>query len=146
MTRGPLGSAGLPLLAAWMWAAAVVPARAQPDLERVRTAKTLFFDRKYAQARQAWEAVRAAKGPDAEAAAYWVARCSENLGEHDRALKEYDAFVALGPKDRTLVDEARKERSTYRLILRSLASCKRRKFRRRNFSVTSLLKSKASLS
>jgi tetratricopeptide (TPR) repeat protein len=111
MTRGPLRSAGLLLLAAWMWAGAVVPARAQPEVERVRTtAKTLFFDRKYAEARQAWEAVRAAKGPDAEAAAYWVARCSENLGERDRALKEYDAFLALGPKDRALTDEARTSR------------------------------------
>jgi len=109
MIRGPLGCVGLVLLAASAWAAAS-PAPAKPDVERVRTAKTLFFDRKYAQARQAWEAVRAAKGPDAEAAAYWVARCSENLGEHDRALKEYDAFVALGPKDRTLVDEARTSR------------------------------------
>jgi len=92
-------------LAASTWAAGASPAPAHPDVERVRTAKTLFFDRKYAEARQAWEAVRAAKGPDAETAAYWVARCSENLGESDRALKEYDAFLALGPKDRALVDE-----------------------------------------
>jgi len=111
MTRGPLGSAGLLLLAAWMWAAGALPPRAQPDVEHVRTtAKTLFFDRKYAEARQAWEAVRAAKGPDAEAAAYWVARCSENLGENDRALKEFDAFLALRPSDRTLTEEARTSR------------------------------------
>jgi len=98
------------LLAAWTWAAGALPARAQPEVERVRTAKTLFFDRKYAEARQAWEAVRAARGPDAGTAAYWVARCSENLGENDRALKEYDAFLALRPKDRTLVAEARTSR------------------------------------
>ena len=33
------------------------PSWAQADAERLRTAKTLFFDRKYAEARQAWEAV-----------------------------------------------------------------------------------------
>ncbi|HEV7499519.1 MAG TPA: hypothetical protein VGQ33_05915 [Vicinamibacteria bacterium] len=87
------------------------PVWAQADAERLRTAKTLFFDRKYAEARQAWEAVRAAaKGVEAEAPAYWVARCSENLGESERALKEYDAFLALRPKDRALVDEARTSR------------------------------------
>jgi hypothetical protein len=87
------------------------PVWAQADAERLRTAKTLFFDRKYAEARQAWEAVRAAaKGAEAEAPAYWVARCSENLGESERALKEYDAFLALRPKDRALVDEARTSR------------------------------------
>jgi hypothetical protein len=93
-----------------MWSAGGVPARAQPDAEHVRTAKTLFFDRKYAEARQAWEAVRAARGPDAGTAAYWVARCSENLGENDRALKEYDAFLARAPRDRALVEEARTSR------------------------------------
>jgi hypothetical protein len=88
-----------------------VPVWAQADAERLSTAKTLFFDRKYAEARQAWEAVRAsAKGVDAEAPTYWVARCSENLGESERALKEYDAFLALRPKDRALVDEARTSR------------------------------------
>jgi hypothetical protein len=87
------------------------PAWAQADAERLRTAKTLFFDRKLAEARLAWEAVRAAAmGVDADAAAYWVARCSENLGESERALKEYDAFLALRPKDRALVDEARTSR------------------------------------
>jgi tetratricopeptide (TPR) repeat protein len=93
-----------------MWAAGARTASAPPDVERVRTAKTLFFDRKYAEARQAWEVVRAARGPDAEAAAYWVARCSENLGENDRALKEYDAFLALSPRDRALTEEARTSR------------------------------------
>ena len=81
------------------------PALAQPAADRVR-AKTLFFDRKYAEARTAWEAVRAARGADAEAAAYWIARCSEGLGEHERALGEYTAFLALHPKDRTLAEEA----------------------------------------
>ena len=112
MTRVSLrgGSAGVLL----MTALSVLGPRtrwAQADAERLRTAKTLFFDRKYAEARQAWEAVRAtAKGTEAETAAYWVARCSENLGESERALKEYDAFLALRPKDRALVEEARTSR------------------------------------
>jgi hypothetical protein len=89
----------------------VPSAGAQPDAERVNRAKTLFFDRKYAEARAAWEAVRAAsRGADAEAPSYWVARCSESLGEHERALREYDAFLALRPRDRTLVEEARTSR------------------------------------
>jgi len=88
-----------------------VPVWAQADAERLRTAKTLFFDRRYAEARQAWEAVRtSAKGVEAEAPTYWIARCSENLGESERALKEYDAFLALRPKDQALVEEARTSR------------------------------------
>jgi hypothetical protein len=99
------------LLAALALLASAPAARAQSDPERVRTAKALFFDRKYAEARQAWEAVRASsRGAEAEAPTYWVARCSENLGETERALREYDAFLALRPKDRTLVEEARTSR------------------------------------
>jgi hypothetical protein len=99
------------LLAALALGGSAAPAGAQPDQERLRTAKTLFFDRKYAEARQAWEAVRAAsRGADAEAPTYWVARCSESLGENERALREYDAFLALRPKDRTLIEEARTSR------------------------------------
>ena len=113
MTRVSLrgGSAGVLLMTALSVFGSLGPLWAQADAERLRTAKTLFFDRKYAEARQAWEAVRAAaKGVEAEAPAYWVARCSENLGESERALKEYDAFLALRPKDRALVDEARTSR------------------------------------
>lgn len=112
MTRGSLrgGSAGALFATALAVLGSSVPGRAQADAERTR-AKTLFFDRKYAEARQAWEAVRAAaKGPEAEAPTYWVARCSENLGENERALKEYDAFLALRPGDRTLAEEARTSR------------------------------------
>jgi hypothetical protein len=99
------------LMAVLATGASAAVASAQPDPERVRTAKTLFFDRKYAEARQAWGAVRtSARGADAEAPTYWVARCSENLGENERALREYDAFLALRPKDRTLVEEARTSR------------------------------------
>ena len=113
MTRVSLraGSAGVLLMTALSVFGSFGPVWAQADAERLRTAKTLFFDRKYAEARQAWEAVRAtAKGVEAEAPAYWVARCSENLGESERALKEYDAFLALRPKDLALVDEARTSR------------------------------------
>ena len=113
MTRVSLrgGSAGVVLMAALALAGSAASSWAQADAERLRSAKTLFFARKYAEARQAWEAVRAAaKGTEAEAPAYWVARCSENLGESERALKEYDAFLALRPQDRALVDEARTSR------------------------------------
>lgn len=104
-------SAGVLLMTALSVFGSLGSVWAQADAERLRTAKTLFFDRKYAEARQAWEAVRvAARGVEAEAPAYWVARCSENLGESERALKEYDAFLALRPKDRALVDEARTSR------------------------------------
>jgi hypothetical protein len=107
----PSGSAGILLMTALALGGSGVPVWAQAAAERLSTAKTLFFDRKYAEARQAWEAVRAsAKGVEAEAPTYWVARCSENLGESERALKEYDAFLALRPKDRALVDEARTSR------------------------------------
>ncbi len=112
MTRGAaVGRLGTWVVCALLLAGAV-PARAQGGGERLRAAKTLFFDRKYAEARAAWEAVRAAKGADAEAAAYWIARCSESLGENERALGEYEAFLALRPKDRALAEEARTSRIT----------------------------------
>ncbi len=113
MTRGSLRSrrAGIVLMTALAVGGSGVPGWAQADAERLRTAKTLFFDRKYAEARQAWEAVRiSAKGVEAEAPTYWIARCSENLGESERALKQYDAFLALRPKDQALVEEARTSR------------------------------------
>ncbi|HUG52476.1 MAG TPA: hypothetical protein VMR21_02700 [Vicinamibacteria bacterium] len=111
MTRGTLrGAAAALLVAVGMAGGGTPPASAQADPERVRTAKTLFFDRKYAEARRAWQAVRAAGGPEAEAAAYWVARSSESLGENERAFEEYGAFLALPPKDRALREEARTSR------------------------------------
>ena len=113
MTMGPGRgrAAGIGMLAVLALAGAVSTARAQADPERVRTAKTLFFDRKYAEARQAWEAVGAAfAGPEKAAAAYWVARCSEGLGEKERAFKEYGAFLALPGADRALAEEARTSR------------------------------------
>jgi len=103
--------AGIAMLAVLACAGAAVSARAQAEAERVRTAKALFFDRKYAEARQAWEAVRAGStGPEKAAAAYWVARCSEGLGEDERAFKEYGAFLALPSADRALAEEARTSR------------------------------------
>jgi hypothetical protein len=103
--RGALGAALIALVLTGGLAAA------QGDPERVRTAKALVFDRKYAEARQAWQAIRgAAKGPEAATAAFWVARCSENLGEHERALKEFGEFLALRPADKALAEEARTSR------------------------------------
>jgi tetratricopeptide (TPR) repeat protein len=84
---------------------------AQADPERLRAAKALFFDRKYAEARTAWQQVLAsARGAEAETAAYWVARSSEQLGERERAFKEYEAFLARKPANRALAEEARTNR------------------------------------
>jgi hypothetical protein len=60
MTRVSLRgrSAGVLLMTALSVFGSLGPVWAQADAERLRTAKTLFFDRKYAEARQAWEAVR----------------------------------------------------------------------------------------
>lgn len=74
------------------------------------TAKTLLFDRKYAEARSAWLRVQLSSAPEKESAAYYVARCSENLGELERALKEYGEYLARRPSDSVLVDEARTSR------------------------------------
>ena len=85
------------------------PSLAQ-DSESLRSAKALVFDRKYAEARQAWQQILAAGGPEAETAPYWVARCSENLKEDARAFKEYGDYLARKPADRALVEEARTSR------------------------------------
>ena len=100
-------------LVALLLAALLLPAgaMAQADAESLRAAKALFFDRQYAQARDAWQAVRASgRGPDAQAALYWVARCSESLGESERALGEYGQYLAARPADRALVEEAKTSR------------------------------------
>jgi hypothetical protein len=79
--------------------------------DRLEKAKTLFFDRKYAEARQEWQAVAAGSSrADADAAAYYVARCSENLKEYGRAFEEYGAYLARKPADRALAEEARTSR------------------------------------
>jgi len=103
-TRSPMGA----LLLLALLAAA--PVHAQVDAERLRAAKTLFFDRKYTEARQAWATLVDAKGPEAEAASFWMARCSENLGESERALGEYNAYLNRRPTDPALAQEARTSR------------------------------------
>ena len=91
--------------------AAAAAAAAPGTAEKARTAKALFFDRKYAEARAAWQEVLAAsRGGEADAAAYWIARSSEQLGERERAFKEYEAFLARKPGDAALAEEARTNR------------------------------------
>jgi hypothetical protein len=92
---------------------ASAPLAAQPAAEQTKSAKTLFFDRDYAKARAAWEAVRVkSRGAEADVALYWIARCSENLKERERALREYGDFLARRPKDPVLAEEARTSRIT----------------------------------
>jgi hypothetical protein len=81
----------------------VIPLTAEVDLTE---AKALFFDRKYEQSRAKWSEIAAAKGPSSEAATYWIARCSESLGESERAFREYGAFLDLPPADARLAEEA----------------------------------------
>ncbi len=81
------------------------------DEEQLRNAKALVFDRRFVDARAAWqEILRRSSGEEAALAAYWVARCSENLKEDVRALEEYQGFLERGPRDSALVDEARSSR------------------------------------
>ena len=92
-------------------AAAVAPALAQGEADRLRAAKELVFDKKYAEARTAWQQILAASsGSEAETAAYWVARCSESLGENERALREYGQYLDKKPGDGALAEEARTSR------------------------------------
>lgn len=97
------------LVAVALALAAAGPARAQADADRLRNAKALFFDGKYIEARQAWQSVLA-RGAEADTAAFWIARCSEKLGEYERALKEYQAFLDRRPVDRALGEDARTSR------------------------------------
>jgi tetratricopeptide (TPR) repeat protein len=94
-------------------AACVLPAMAwaQADAEGLRQAKALFFDRQYAEARAAWQGILDAGGSqDGPAALYWVARCSESLGESERALGEYGRYLTARPTDRALAEEAKTSR------------------------------------
>ena len=96
---------------ALLFVATAAPAFAQADANLVRAAKELVFDKKYAEARTAWQQILAgATGSEAETAAYWVARCSESLGENERALREYGQFLDRKPADRALAEEARTSR------------------------------------
>jgi tetratricopeptide (TPR) repeat protein len=98
-------------LVALLLAGTAAAVRGQGDPERLRAAKALFFDRRYAEARAAWQQVLiGAKGGEADTAAFWVARSSEHLGEHERAFKEYEAFLARRPADTALAEEARTNR------------------------------------
>ncbi len=84
---------------------------AQGSDEALRNAKTFFFDREYDKARHAWQAVHdAGEGRESKSALYWIARCSEKLGENERALDEYGAYLDSRPSDRTLREEARTSR------------------------------------
>jgi len=85
-------------------------ARPQDEGETLRNAKTLFFDRHYEEARDAWRDVRASGGSGADAALYWIARCSDKLGQNARALEEYGAYLDSRPEDRTLREEAKTSR------------------------------------
>jgi len=98
--------------AAFLLAAAGLAGAARAaDPELARKAKALFFDRQYAEARTAWQAVlQASRKPEADQAAFWIARASESLGEAERAFKEYGAFLARHPADKALVEEARTNR------------------------------------
>ncbi len=85
-------------------AAFPVPMPVETDLNE---AKALFFDRKYQESRAKWaEIATTSKGAPAEAASYWIARCSESLGESERAFREYGAFLDLPPSDARLAEEA----------------------------------------
>jgi len=97
---------------AFLFVLALAPCgAASADDERLRSAKALVFDGKFTEARQAWQALLAtSQGRDADTAAYWVARCSENLKESERALKEYGQYLERRPADETLVQEAKTSR------------------------------------
>ena len=98
------------LVVGLLLAGGALPAFAEAD-DRLRAAKELFYDKKYEEARRAWQLVLAgATGPDAEAAAYGIARCSENLGELERAFQEYGQYLGRSPSDRAVAEEARTSR------------------------------------
>jgi len=80
---------------------------ADVDDDTLRKAKAMYFDGRYVEARYAWQQVRdRASGEQADVAAYWVARCSENLNQYEQALREYGAYLDRGPSDPTLTQEA----------------------------------------
>jgi hypothetical protein len=85
--------------------------RGEDTAETLRNAKTLFFDRQYAKAREAWRVIVASgESPEARAALYWTARCSEKLGDNERALAEYDTYLQARPSDPTLREAAQTSR------------------------------------
>jgi tetratricopeptide (TPR) repeat protein len=109
--RLALGAALLALALATPALALATPAAAQVGEDRVRAAKALVLDGRYAEAREAWRAVLAgSRGPEADTAAYYIARCSESLGEHERAFGEYAEFLKRRPSDAVLAEGARTSR------------------------------------
>jgi hypothetical protein len=98
------------LAGAFLALALAAPASAQTDAEKLKTAKSLSFDKKHAQARNLWLEIKKAGGPDAELAAMWVARSSDGLGEYERALSEYTEYLSRRPADADLAEEARTSR------------------------------------
>jgi len=83
----------------------------QVEKDTLREAKTLFFDREYEAAREAWQEIHAeGGGREARTALYWIARCSEKLGKNERALDEYGVYLDSPSSDRTLREEARTSR------------------------------------
>jgi hypothetical protein len=102
--------AGLFHLGLLATASAATAGASVTDSQTLQAAKALFFDRRYVEARAAWQAIQAAGGPSAEDAAFWVARASEGLGEHERALGEYERYLALRPRNTALAVEARTAR------------------------------------
>jgi hypothetical protein len=98
--------------AAWLvlLASLSTPAAAQRrDAEVLRNAKALYFDRQYAEARELWRSVDESGSGDASLR-YWIAKCSEQLGERERALGEYAEFLARGSGETLLVEEAKTSR------------------------------------
>jgi hypothetical protein len=86
------------------------PALAQTDAEKLKTAKSLSFDKRYGEARILWQEIKKAGGADADLAALWIARSSDSLGEYERALQEYSDYLARRPADTDLAEEARTSR------------------------------------
>ncbi len=79
--------------------------------DTLREAKTLFFDRDYDAARDAWQEIHdEGHGQEARTALYWIARCSEKLGESERALEEYGVYLDSHPSDSALREEAKASR------------------------------------
>lgn len=74
-----------------------------------KNAKALFFDRKYQASREEWRKVAAAGGSEGTTALYWIAQCSDKLGQTDRAFKEYAEYLAQRPAGQ-LAEEARTSR------------------------------------
>jgi hypothetical protein len=79
-------------------------APASDPTEALKNAKALFFDHKYVEARAAWQRAQAAAP---EEALYWIARCSDALGESERAFTEYGAFLDRNPSDPLKKEEAK---------------------------------------